>query len=237
MVYLIAEDSGSGYGFWVSISAWVSKQICVKTCHGYNGAMKSVCSIKLKSKDEVVFILDKIEKDDTVYEAYSRAREHCLRYGVKVSYVDIYCFEEILLSFRYLYAWCDYGSIRKSGKEEETKVARIVRKCIYSGEDYTQMEEIQRYMRSKGISFSEESVRERFAYYILNSITYGSSFSYKKGNLSPCYYKDCCIMKYPKHCGIKKNGWEASGNKKVRAVYRNSIMSRKKILIELFGGV
>jgi hypothetical protein len=236
MIYLVTEDSGSGYEFWKQLSRIAVENVTTVTCSGYNGALNIVKRLGIKPGDVVIMALDKINSDDTVFECYDKVRIFCEMMGAKkVAFIDIYCFEEILLSFRYLLDWCDYENSNREGKEIDVNVLSLVRECIYLGKEYIEQPEVYSYMRAKGLQFSEESRRERFAYYLLNRLTYGSSLSYRKGKLSQCFYLDCCFMQYPKHCGIKKNGIKTTGIQKTENVYKNSILSRKKVLQMLFG--
>jgi hypothetical protein len=232
----VTEDSGSGFEFWVHLSRIALKKVKVISCSGFYGVHSAVERIGIRNGDIVILALDKIEYDDTVFSNYYKVQEYVNEAGVgKVMYLDTYCFEEIILSFRFLLDWCDFENIRRKNKDIDIKILYTVRKHIYAGSEYMDSEDIEKYMLAEGLNYSEESKRERFAYYFLNRITYGSSFSYKKGRLSPCYYIDCCSMKYPKHCGIKKKNSKTTGINKSKCIYRNSILSRKRVLRNIFG--
>lgn len=107
-----------------------------------------------------------------------------------------------------------------------------MKNSIYRGEEYIDKKEVIKYLAENRLDFSINSRRERFAYHLLNKITYGSAFQFYKGQLSECWYKDCCLHAFPKRCGIKDNVNRAKGRLKLLKVFHMSVIDNNTELKE-----
>jgi hypothetical protein len=234
MNYIITEDSKAGYQFWKEMSSTFGLEIKVISSGGFRLVMKTVINTGIKKGDTLLLAVDKVAGNREVYETVIAIQMYMNELGAKVSTVKAYCFEEILLSFRYLLQWCDYDNSALNKDRIEDKLTYITsRDGINNGRDYTRDKEVRKYMEQRGLRYSKESKRERFAYYLLNKITYGSSFFYKKGRISDCWYVNCCKFEYNKRCGIKENAPGALGVHKMMKVVNNSLLADNNTLKEM----
>lgn len=109
MVYMVCEDSGSGFTFWISIiKKFISKRAICTTSYGcdqFKGKVKKVCK-EMNTGDTIVLIVDSI-KGTELEDAIGVVKEVCSGKGVKIICNSCFCFESIFLTYRNLLEFLD----------------------------------------------------------------------------------------------------------------------------------
>lgn len=128
MIYLVCEDSGSGYQFWTTAlkiftdydvrdiddnSTEVnSNAIFATTSRGNMGLFKTVKSLNLTAQDVLILIYDNIPTD-TMYAQIDSITLLKKTIGFAICTSSYYCIEQVFLSYTYL---LDFLELNKSSR-------------------------------------------------------------------------------------------------------------------------
>lgn len=205
MIYMIIEDTASGYDFWQEIIRIVwGDRIRIVTSSGIKRAAKCVERLELGKEDTLILNIDNVGGYDTLGVIY-KANERLEKDGINLIISGIYCFEEIFLSL------IGIGNIIEY---KDMQTVELVRRDIYGGNDYYENKELEEY-----ISKNRLNNREQLAGHLLNTFTARSrTFQIKKGKLGKCWANTCCDVEHNDWCYFHKNNNYVKGKDKISSL-------------------
>lgn len=213
MIKIITEDKYAGGLYRIienllrRVDASIISDIELINKNGIKNVLKYL-RIEDLNKDKYILFIDLVYDNDSVMETYDNILE-LVGDRSNVLIIEMLCFEELMLNFRYLIKW-----IRNKEKNcEFSEAIWLINKFItlnYVGEYWFICEEllnfvkrrynhcncyikdgILRYRKNKNGNEGIIST-ENVAYLLLNYITNLSLFKYEKGEYSYCWFNNCC---------------------------------------------
>jgi len=205
IVYLLCEDSSSGFEFWKEFIHTFfdnDSNIQVVSAYGKNNILSKFKSLDVQKNDILFLLFDNIGTTE-IAGILNIIRPALERKGCHGYFSAYYCFEEIFLSYTNLEMLCDC---------QEPVIIRYlnqIRECLKEGKNWYEsldIEGIKRYVEKKiaenpwrkknvGANFNN---REQMASWLLGFITNKVQVSKKgisKKNLGDCWIKDCSAIR------------------------------------------
>lgn len=187
---MLVEDIGSGYDFWHNISKIVfESNIELVTCNGINNAIKVMENLDIEEGDTLILMLDKAEPELTD-NVIGFAQLLGLHKHFRVVKSEIYCMEEIFLSFKKIEEWCVLS-------EKDMELVKLIRDNIYQNKDYSKEYNDENNLIANykmGKLKGGELGREKLSSSLLADLMGKSHFKVNKKTLGECWYKSCCHL-------------------------------------------
>ena len=219
MIKVLIEGNGSEQQFWNRINEYMNN---IFTIIPYNGVRNIYKIFRQEYSTTDIFIisidkaLDNTRIRNTVinFSAYAGQLEN-------VYILDLICFEDTLLSFRYLISWIYSTHLRQTKKASNVKLYTEYKNNSQNWRSSTTL--VNFLSRKYPLGINTKSI-ENLADALLGEITTRTGFHTDKGTFGHCFYTDCykkntCdyykdpnIMKIPINlrCGLWVNKKNAS---------------------------
>lgn len=226
MIWILTEDSQSGYMFWKHITELAIKETgSVKVVNPsimYSGAGNAalymlyehlITTKKIKAGDAVFLAVDRLvgtnEKMRSEVESQNRALRKCkgLAKSNGIKYIEnpFICFEELLLSFMYLYEFCMIAP------DCEDKMAQyyLRNRALFCGDaKVITTQNASSIMRKQGIpdyiqifksQLDDGKTVEACLSDLLRRLTCSvepklETFKFNKNTVGACWYSDCSAV-------------------------------------------
>lgn len=198
MKYLWTEDAGAGLHFWQLVNQYLYGGTLIVESKGSNqGLVDAVRELVPKSDDIYYLAFDKVYDNMDIVNKLLELQSLAERYPEQIILLDITCFEEIILAFKYLIEWTDTGRRDKVAiREHLLNALNDHRIDIERIEDKKTLNYLMGFKR-----FSTERVLKS----ITNELTDMNEWSVKGTKMGDCWYKDCCSIPDAErvHCGLR----------------------------------
>ena len=188
MLYIVTEDSKSGFQFWEAIKKIIlddSVNASIISACGIDGIISTVNSLNLKSTDTLLMCLDN-KGTYQVKVVIKSVKQKAKNLGVRLIITDYYCMEEIFLSFSKLEDWVTCH------KTDNITIHEYIRNCVMQGVNYFDYptEEIIEFVRQNNLTN-----REHLASSLLGQYTsLNKGWHICKSDMGECWIKDCCKL-------------------------------------------
>lgn len=259
MVIILTEDKESGFQFFKKVNEFVfqSKALVINTSYGstdgkagnskfYSSITNMIHDNKIKRGDFLFIAVDRLIATSSNMVNELRAQNTQLlkcfkilkKHKIDFSISNYVCWEELLLSFEYLYEFCSIG-----GRNTDNKYIKqylLHRKRLIRGIQSTDYFELFKQEIQEGFTI-EQSIAK-----ILASVTSDgefNSFKVSKSSIGLCWYTDCSEAmprlgtkqkKLCRECMAIKNKimYNAKiGKSRMQFVYRHSLFRREFLKI------
>lgn len=187
--YLWIEDrkNKSGYIFWQTLLGQLCPEIVLESKQNNSELVKAVKALE-DTENRYIVVFDnsfdnlQVAMEQKMLRKYASDKEN-------VVFMDIICFEYILLEFKELIEWIYAPDDEYLVKREKAITAREkLVKTIQSGEiNYKDISEIIEYNENVD-NYNVEQLSAR----ILFDLTRNTGFEVSKGSIGECWINSCC---------------------------------------------
>ena len=187
--YLWIEDrkNKSGYIFWQTLLGQLCPEIVLESKQNNSELVKAVKALE-DTENRYIVVFDnsfdnlQVAMEQKMLRKYAGDKEN-------VVFMDIICFEYILLEFKELIEWIYAPDDEYLVKREKAITAREkLVKTIQSGEiNYKDISEIIEYNENVD-NYNVEQLSAR----ILFDLTRNTGFEVSKGSIGECWINSCC---------------------------------------------
>ena len=186
MIKVLIEGNGSEQQFWNRINEYMNN---IFTIIPYNGVRNIYKIFRQEYNTTDIFIisidkaLDNTRIRNTVinFSAYAGQLEN-------VYILDLICFEDTLLSFRYLINWIYSTHLRQTKKASNVKLYTEYKNNSQNWRSSTTL--VNFLSRKYPLGINTKSI-ENLADALLGEITTRTGFHTDKGTFGHCFYTDC----------------------------------------------
>ena len=207
MNYLWTEDSGAGLHFWKLVNQlFFDNQLLVESKGSNQGLLDAVSQVKCKGEDTYYIAFDYVVDNQDIRNKYRLLKMMADKSENQIVILDMICFEYLILAFDQLVSWTGTGKKDKiKMREEILEAVENHRISLAKIKDEATLRYLSGFKR-----FSTERVMKALA----GELTENENWSIRGALMGKCWYKDCCISKYPERirCGRPELG---EGNKKM----------------------
>jgi len=158
--------------------------------------------------DKYYIAFDKVYDNMDVVNKLLELQQLMKKYPEQIILLDVTCFEEIILSFKYLIEWTG------TGKKDKIEMREHILQAIKEHKiDIAQIKDNKTLNYLMGFKyFSTERVLKSITY----ELTDNDMWHIKGALMGDCWYKDCCVLKQSSrsHCGVNS----LSGVEKIRTL-------------------
>ena len=218
--FLWIEDrkDKSGYIFWKTLMEQLCPQVVVESKKNNSELVKAVKKlVDIENRYIIVF-------DNSFDNLQVAMKQKLLRqYADKkdnVLFMDIICFEYLLLEFKELIEWIyapedEFLTSRKKVIVAREKLINTIENGEFNYKDIREIIEYNEYIDNYNI--------EQLSAKILLDLTRNTGFEISKGNIGECWIKSCCEWKTRMDndiCGLD-NSW-LQVNEKMKHIYEGT---------------
>lgn len=197
MKYLWTEDQGAGFHFWQLANQYLfCNRLIVESKASNQGLLDAVRALKPDNEDIYYIAFDIVYDNMDVVNKLLELQKIVRKYPKQIVLLDITCFEQIILSFRYLVEWTG------TGKKDKIAMRKHILNALKNHKiDIGSIDDSKTLNYLMGFKhFSTERVLKSITYELTDHDAWGI-----KGDLmGNCWYKDCCVLEKPgkSHCKL-----------------------------------
>jgi len=187
--FLWIEDKKdkSGYSFWKTFMEQLFPYVTVESKKNNSELVKAVKGLKDKANRYIVVFDNSFDNLQVLSELKILAE--AVKEKDNVAFLDIVCFEYLLLEFKELIDWVfapddEFLDKRAEIIKVRSKLVGVISKGISS---YKEIQEIKDYCDNiEGYNIEQLSAK------ILFELTRNTGFEVSKGSIGDCWIKSCC---------------------------------------------
>ncbi len=219
--YLWCEDTRSGYEFWTQIMKLVNDDIKVESKGNNSNLRKAVSKINEDNNTYYILIDNVVDNPDVIREVTKIKDIEKNRKNVIV--LELFSFEFVLLSFKYLEDWIFAKEDElKYKREKYLRLKNLLVSMLVEGADSSVQKQYLEILDS--MNYSDLNLEQLMAK-LLYEITRNTGFETTKGKLGECFYVNCCEWEKRKEddiCGLSDE--HISADKKMTEIINNSVL-------------
>lgn len=243
MLYIITEDSKSGYEFWkIVFESYLKENEYIINVAAGNRSLRKTFNDTLDdcqdSSDSILLIFDNIDDTSSINPGnlIEYCEASCREKSVCFYFSDFYCFESIFLSYKELL------NMTSNCKQDVKNTVEYVNNAINKGYGYWEStdEIVDAFLDKNGIIANN---REHFESELLSIATYDIGYGYfhiKKSTISKgkCWLNSCVDIQadmnshvYEKDCQAKCRFTNKNMHtvRKLNDIFDNSILKESMI--------
>lgn len=229
--FLWIEDrkDKSGYIFWWTLMEQLCPEIVVESKKNSSELVKAVKVLE-DVENKYIVVLDNSFDNPQVTMEQKQLRRYVNEKN-NVFFIDIICFEYLLLEFKDLIEWIYASEDEFLVKREKVITARAkLLNSIQNGDlNYKDIREIIEYNENID-KYNVEQLSAR----ILFDLTRNTGFEVSKGNIGECWLKSCCEWKNRMTddiCGLDADRLELK--EKMKRIYAGTSLQKQFRNIDL----
>ena len=213
MRYLWTEDTGAGLHFWKLVNQlFFDNELAVESKGSNQGLLDAVLDLNIKEDDKYYIAFDYVVDNQDIRNKYRMLKSITDKSEGKIVILDMICFEYLILAFDKLVEWTG------TGKTDKIKIRDKVLAAVENHRiDLSRIDDKKTLQYIAGFKrYSTERVMKS----LVGEFTQNEKWSVKGTLMGECWYKDCCVSKYPEslRCGKPE---EEDGNEKMRMLIQS----------------
>lgn len=213
MKYLWTEDTGAGLHFWKLVNQlFFHDTLVIESKESNQGILDALSDLKIKEDDKYYIAFDHVVDNQDIRNKYRMLKAIEEKAEGKIIILDMICFEYLILAFDKLVTWTGTGKTDKIKIREEVLAAiENHRINLAKIDDEKTLQYLSGFKR-----YSTERVMKA----LVGEFTQNEEWSINGPFMGECWYKDCCVSKYPEslRCGKPE---EEDGNEKMRMLIQS----------------